>query len=161
MKSTEYIKELIDRYWTGDTSVVEEQEIKTFFSLNNNLPECLEQWRDWFEGESAITNLKLNDDFEKQILAKISSTETKKKPKIKQMITLSIAVAAMFAIAFVLWTDKTTCDYDEISYAEAVRDYETTKEMLYLTSSIINQTKTKVEDNISELKVVKEYIKLK
>ncbi len=65
------ITNLIDRYWNGETSLDEEQEIRSFFRSQCFLPPHLEQHRKWFIGIDDLTRITLGEDFDNRILAEI------------------------------------------------------------------------------------------
>ena len=95
-----YIEQLLDRYFEAETSLEEEQILRTFFS-QEKLPAELEPWRALFTAESDQT---LGDDFDARILdMTVHQTSTDAEaPKVKaQVITLTQRLAPLFKAAAV------------------------------------------------------------
>lgn len=65
----EYIEQLLERYFNAETTLEEEQTLRTFFS-SSNVPARLEQWRALFVADSDET---LGDDFDARILSIIAA----------------------------------------------------------------------------------------
>lgn len=96
-----YIEQLLDRYFEAETSLEEEQILRTFFS-QEKLPAELEPWRALFTAESDQT---LGDDFDARILdMTVHQTSTDAEaPKVKaQVITLTQRLAPLFKAAAVI-----------------------------------------------------------
>ena len=96
-----YIEQLLDRYFEAETSLEEEQILRTFFS-QEKLPAELEPWRALFTAESDQT---LGDDFDARILDMTvhQTTEDAEAPKVKaQVITLTQRLAPLFKAAAVI-----------------------------------------------------------
>ena len=55
--TTEYIKQLLDKYWAGDTSIEEERALKTFFS-GGAVPEDLKKYVPLFLWKAKQLQLK-------------------------------------------------------------------------------------------------------
>ena len=64
-----YINQLLERYWAGETSLEEEQILRSFFS-QPNVPEELKQYRCLFiyEQTEPATDV-LGDDFDEQLMS--------------------------------------------------------------------------------------------
>ena len=96
-----YIEQLLDRYFEAETSLEEEQILRTFFS-QEKIPAELEPWRALFTAESDQT---LGDDFDARILDMTvhQTTEDAEAPKVKaQVITLTQRLAPLFKAAAVI-----------------------------------------------------------
>lgn len=64
-----YIEQLLERYWNGETSLEEEQILRTFFS-QKDVPAGLLKYRDLFLYEAAETKDDvLGDDFDDRMMA--------------------------------------------------------------------------------------------
>ena len=163
------IQELIDLYWNGETTVDEEKSIREFFASNNNLPKDMEQWQNWFIGENAINRTILDDSFEENILSYLEQPEqphasaSVKYIKLKHILWLSASIAAILVAVcfFRIDTDKSTHITQDMSLIEAQKNYELLKELLYLTSSTINQAEAALEENINRIGIINEYINIK
>ena len=73
-----YISQLLDRYWQGETTLEEEQILRSFFS-QLCIPEELQKYRSLFiyEQTEKHTNT-LGDDFDERMMALIDEPETVK-----------------------------------------------------------------------------------
>ena len=71
-----YISQLLDRYWQGETTLEEEQILRSFFS-QLCIPEELQKYRSLFiyEQTEKHTNT-LGDDFDERMMALIDEPET-------------------------------------------------------------------------------------
>lgn len=64
-----YIEQLLERYWTAETTPEEEGILRTFFS-QKDIPAGLEQYRAIFDYEAEEAGIRLpDDDFDARILA--------------------------------------------------------------------------------------------
>lgn len=79
-----YIEQLLERYWTADTSVEEERILRTFFS-QENIPSEFAKYRNLFAYEQQnLDNDKLGDDFDERML---SLTEEAVQPAQRRTLT--------------------------------------------------------------------------
>ena len=63
-----YIEQLLERYWQCETTLEEEQILRTFFS-QENVPACLLPYKDLFTYEqSDVEENVLGDEFDKMML---------------------------------------------------------------------------------------------
>jgi len=77
-----YIKQLLERYWQCETSLEEENILRTFFS-QKEVPVELLPYKDLFTYEqSEVRNDTLGDDFDERIMAIINEPENVKAKKI-------------------------------------------------------------------------------
>jgi anti-sigma factor RsiW len=156
------LKTLINQYWDGATTLEEERAIKHFFSTHSDLPTEIEQWRKWFATTTAISHAELSEDFDARILASIEKEV--KVPKYIPLFHRFIAVAASVAIllcAYLGWI-KTTHHEEEpqMTYEEAQEIMDMTKAVLYFTSAKMNQAETILQENMSKIDRMNEYIKI-
>ena len=77
-----YISQLLDRYWQGETTLEEEQILRSFFS-QLCIPEELQKYRSLFiyEQTEKHTNT-LGDDFDERMMALIDEPETEQAPAV-------------------------------------------------------------------------------
>ena len=66
-----YIEQLLERYWDAETTLEEENILRTFFS-QQDIPADMEMWRPLFVNEQKEV---LGDDFDARILAMIGQSE--------------------------------------------------------------------------------------
>ena len=94
-----YIEQLLSRYFAAETTLQEEQILKTFYAQHNNgMPELLSQYAPLFsalEGDE-----RLGDDFDDRIL---QMTETGEAPVVKaRTISLVERLRPLFSAAAVV-----------------------------------------------------------
>lgn len=93
-----YINQLLERYWAGETSLEEEQILRSFFS-QPNVPEELKQYRCLFiyEQTEPATNV-LGDDFDEQLMSIIE----RPRPVKARVLTIGQRFAPLFKAAAVV-----------------------------------------------------------
>ena len=157
------VEKLIDLYWEGATSVDEEKMICSFFSSHEHLPVELEKWRNWFEGRNAVCAMELDDSFDDTILAyakRSTSAPKAKRFRLRHAAWTAIASAAMIGLIYFSWikiSEPAVVADLEIS-AEQQKEYEIVKELLFFTSSKINQTEIILDENLNKIDVINTYI---
>lgn len=93
-----YIKQLLERYWNCETSLEEEDILRTFFS-QEDIPSELESYKALFTyelGESK--NETLGDDFDQKMMDIIEGEESQKPEKAK-VISLTERLKPLFKAA--------------------------------------------------------------
>ena len=101
-----YINQLLDRYWKGETSLEEEQILRSFFS-QICVPEELAKYRPLFNYEQTETKTDhLGDDFDERIMSMIDEPQelkVKAQPiRISKRFAPLFKAAAMVAIVLTL-----------------------------------------------------------
>lgn len=101
-----YINQLLDRYWKGETSLEEEQILRSFFS-QICVPEELAKYRPLFNYEQTETKTdRLGDDFDERIMSMIDEPQelkVKAQPiRISRRFAPLFKAAAMVAIVLTL-----------------------------------------------------------
>lgn len=159
---------LIDKYWEGETSLEEEREIRSFFNGNPVLPESLEQHRRWFSGVEEIASAELGDDFDERILSEIARRSEQETHPAEQtfrkaifrswrIIAASVAASLLF---FLGWNQFTAEEQPEMTYAEAQEAMLLVKDVLYFTSSKLNEAENITRENLGKIDVINEYVKI-
>lgn len=99
-----YIKQLLDRYWRGETSLEEEDILRAFFS-QDDIPAEMRQYKPIFAYQTAeVKNDVLGDDFDDVLMKRIAE-ETPVKARIISMtdrLKPLFKAAAMVAIILTL-----------------------------------------------------------
>lgn len=80
------IKELIRKFWLGETSLEEENILKEYFRYNQNAPEEFEETARYFNYIEEENKPVLGDDFDNLIMDKIKGLEGKKTFRIWPML---------------------------------------------------------------------------
>ena len=131
-----YIRQLLERYWKGETTLEEEQILRTFF-IQKDIPEDMEVYRPLFayESEEVKTDV-LDAAFDERVLASIEEP-AKVKAKVVRLphvlwpLFKAAAVVAMFitisnAIQMSFDTDPTSAglyngsDYNRMQHGVSV-----------------------------------------
>ncbi len=146
-----YIEQLLERYWTCETSLEEEQILRSFFS-QKDVPAELTKYRDLFAYENEAKDMELGEKFDQKVLATIEATKTVKihrltwKQRIAPFCKAAAAVAVMITISNVL--ESTLTDNQDTA----------TNNETHLSDTYVRSEKVKdlynVEDKVkAELKV--------
>lgn len=92
-----YIEQLLDRYFSAETTLEEENILRTFFS-QENIPAEMEQWRALFTADAEET---LGDDFDARMLEMIGEqADSDRVPVVKaREITLTRRFMPLFKAA--------------------------------------------------------------
>ena len=115
MNEYKYIEDLLERFFEGETSNAEEQELYQFFA-RPDLPEHLKPYQPVF------------GYFETGIVREVSGTETvkpaRKAPFVKRYLFAGIAIAASLLLLFVLnnRTDKAEDDFNPYAGSYIIRN---------------------------------------
>ena len=92
-----YIEQLLERYFTAETTLQEEQILRSFFSQEDSeMPENLRQYAPLFE--AMVPEETLDDDFDERLLAM-----TEEAPVVEaRVISLSQSLRPLFSAAAVV-----------------------------------------------------------
>ena len=99
-----YINQLLERYWQGETTLEEEQILRSFFS-QLCVPEELAKYRPLFVYEQTEPKAdRLGDDFDERLLAMIDEPQhvAAQRVKLSQRFAPLFKAAAMVAIVLTL-----------------------------------------------------------
>ncbi len=96
----QYIEQLLERYWKCDTTLEEEQILRSFFS-QDNVPDTLKPYASLFAYEASnIQDTHLDDEFTRRVMAAISD-EAEERPTAKT-VSLLARIAPLFKAAAVV-----------------------------------------------------------
>ena len=88
-----YIEQLLEKFWNCETSVEEEQILRSFFH-QEEIPAHLLRYKPLFAYQEAEKEVRLGDDFDKRILAEVE------RPVVKaHRLTLRSRVMPLFKAA--------------------------------------------------------------
>ena len=97
-----YIEQLLERYWLCETTLEEEQILRTFFS-QESVPVRLLPYKDLFTYEQAdVENNKLGDDFNRHMLEMVGEVPPVKAKKISMTQRLRPLFKAAAIVAIIL-----------------------------------------------------------
>ncbi|MBR4730005.1 MAG: pyruvate ferredoxin oxidoreductase [Prevotella sp.] len=91
-----YIEQLLERYWQGETTLQEEDILRSFFSQADNpdIPESIRKYQPLFTLEKEAP---LGDDFDERILGMIEEDQPKAK-----IVTLTSRLMPLFKAAAIV-----------------------------------------------------------
>jgi len=81
-----YIEQLLERYWECQTTLEEEAILRNFFR-QADIPASLLPYRDIFQVEEEMAEVRLSDDFDKRLMERL---EVKEEEEVAQCQTISI-----------------------------------------------------------------------
>lgn len=157
MNKLTYIKALLDKYFEGNTSLEEENQLKRYFQ-QTDIAEELEVFRPLF-GLLVIEKEKgLSDAFDEKVVEKVIKTQ--KKTKIKRLYYWGTAVAASCLLAVTTWTlypkidaeptsEQLWAKYEIKDPNEAIK---ITRDALRTVSVQLNRGAAKAADEVELLK---------
>ena len=97
-----YIEQLLDRYWLCETSLEEEQILRTFFS-QENVPVSLLPYKDLFTYEqNDVETMQLGDDFDRRVLEMVGEVAPVKARTISLTQRLKPLFKAAAIVAIIL-----------------------------------------------------------
>ena len=98
----EHIEHLLQRYWLCETTLEEEAQLREFFSRQQSLPAHLLRYRDWFAGERCLQDYRLDEDFDRRILAQIEPAVKARRLTLTARFMPLLRAAAVVAVVLVL-----------------------------------------------------------
>lgn len=109
-----YIDQLLERYWKGETSLEQEQILRSFFS-QKSVPEQLRKYIDLFTYEQSEPKTDvLGKDFDERVMAMIAEPPTVK----ARIVTLKQRLAPLYKAAAVVAIILTLSNAAQISFHE-------------------------------------------
>jgi len=159
-----YIEQLIERYWQCETSLMEEQILRSFFS-QEEIPAHLLPYREVFVYQQTQQEVKLSADFDEKVLAAIETPVVKARHlTIASRFMPLMRAAAMVAFVITLgnvaqrsFFAEDQLDYNYESYKDTYKDpqmaYEQLSSALMKVSEGINKSQTQLaSDSILKAK---------
>ena len=118
-----YINQLLERYWKCETSLEEEEILRTFFS-QDELPAELKPYKSLFTYElSEAKNETLGEDFDQKMMALIEAEYTKEPNKAK-VVSLTERLKPLFKAAAVVAIFLTLGNAAQVPFQDDMRDVE-------------------------------------
>ncbi len=157
-----YIEALLDRYWEGETSLQEEEELRFFFTGHNDLPVHLKKYKSLFVYQVLAKQEELDDAFDEKLLALIKAPVVKAekitffmrmKPFLKAVAMITAVLAISNVTQYIVKGGKSDYNYD--NYVETYDDPEVAYEQLSVAfrmlSEEISANNLVVPDTLAEL----------
>ena len=96
-----YIEQLLQRYFAAETTVQEEQILRTFFS-QDKMPENLRRWQPLFQAQESWSNARLDEHFDERILQQVGEQHVRaQRITLRQRLRPLYTAAAFIAFAIV------------------------------------------------------------
>ncbi|MEM9823904.1 MAG: hypothetical protein AAF985_22660 [Bacteroidota bacterium] len=158
------IQSLLDKYWEGQTSLEEEQTLKTYFQ-QEALPEEWKAYAPFFQMLSTESKMGTSSAFDKQ-LEEALTKETKKQPRplhSYRWMLRAAAVLLLVSMSFLLL--KTLPEQQQITQEEETYEnpelaYAKAKEVLLLLSTKMQRGTEKASDGVKKAQKASDIIKL-
>lgn len=148
------IKEFLDKFWEGKTSLEEELAIKEYFKFNE-IPEDLKYMASYFSLIDSEQNLELDEDFDLGVMAQVHESYEGRKTKVFSLYNKWFGMAASFILILgtVYWAydqsqnnvnhaDQAGIDkieLNETNKLEVRTALDETKSALYILSDKLNK----------------------
>lgn len=148
-----YIEQLLARYWQCETSLQEENELRSFFA--GEVPSHLLSYKEWFVYQLEQQEIKIGDDFEERILAQIKAPVVKaKRITLVSRLTPLFKAAAMVAVVLSLggilqrslFADKSALDYNYDAYTDTYDDPEVAYKQVSSALMMLSENMNKLKD---------------
>lgn len=124
MMNYQYIEQLLERYWECDTTLEEEQILRSFFS-QANVPDSLKPYASLFAYEAtSMQGTHLGDDFTQKVMAAISEEpadkQTTKTVSLMTRVAPLLKAAAVVAVVVTVGTlSERTMQMNSATQADA------------------------------------------
>lgn len=144
---------LLDKYWEGDTSLQEEEELRYFYNHCRQIPEELAGYRELFIYQKEERQIRLGSDFDRKILASVCNKQSvgwRKWFQVAAVLLLLLGGSQLFI--GINETQKDTCQTPEQALTEV-------RQALNFVSSRMNRGQQLLEENLDEMKWINRYIK--
>lgn len=146
----QYIEQLLERYWECQSTLEEEQILRSFFS-QTDLPEHLQPYASLFAYEAQSHDEHLDEQFDRRIMELIETEEAQKHQEVKvaeaKTITLSKRLAPFFKAAAVVAIALCIGNIAE----RALQNNSVSRDAGVPT---ISDTYTKTEDITAKIKII-------
>jgi hypothetical protein len=138
------IRELVEKYWEGDTTLEEEEQLRDYFS-QEEAPEGLKNEAALFRYYRSNTRFRtLDTQFDDQLVQRIERKQSRQRWLVFRPMMSAAAVVVLLLAAVILFKTKTESPAPAIvttedTYEDPRLAYEQTKEALLLVSSLMNE----------------------
>ncbi|WP_300727508.1 hypothetical protein [uncultured Bacteroides sp.] len=149
-----YIEQLLERYWNCETSVEEEQILRSFFH-QKEIPAHLLRYKSLFVYQDAEKEVKLGDDFDRRILAEIERPVVKAKrltlhSRFMPLFKAAAVMALLFTIGGVVKHSMGSGKADVVYVYDQFEDRTNDPQVAYEADSVKAPMKVTVKSQIEE-----------
>lgn len=166
--TTQQIHELLDKYFEGQTTLVEEAQLKAYFQ-NGEVATSLAMYSDFFQFLDQEKTPTLRADFETDLITQLKGPNTSTRTaKIRQLPGMLLRIAAMLVLLVGLYflmpkqdTPLTAAEFDW-SKAEPQTEeeaFEQTKAALELLASKLNGGAKTASDHLHQVEKLNDIFK--
>ncbi len=155
-----YIKNLLDKYWAGESSLEEEATLRNYFQGDDIAPE-LKSFQPMFQFFTAASETESEQDvlsqmdFEEDNIIPLASRNSPFYIFKRIAAILILAVSSFWAYQMVTFdNDVQAHQLDTFEEAEAEEAYRTTQAALQLISAKLNKGKSSAAAGISKVRVM-------
>lgn len=162
------IKKLLDQYFEGQTSLEEEEQLRTYFQ-QENIPDDLKAFQPLFHFFNFEQTQELDQDFDAKVLEQIQ-LEAENKPTIRRLLPyvrrIAAAVVLALGIAFIAYqytmpeeTQKQAIDWSKYEPQTAEEAFKITKAALLRTSSKLNTGASQAAQEFTKIEEISKFFK--
>lgn len=147
-----YIEQLLGRYWNCETSIEEEQILRSFFS-QDDIPEELREYAPLFTLQNEEQQVALGNEFDEKMLDLIAETEevtAKKKASVLHLVARQVYpfIKAVAVVAVILTignvAEKATMTQEQFPDQPSNADTYVRQENISAQIKVIDQKKSEV-----------------
>jgi len=150
-----YIEQLLERYWQCETSVMEEQILRSFFS-QEEVPVHLLPYKEVFAYQQVQKEVKISEDFEERILALVDVPVVKaRRMTLTNRFMPLMKAAAMVAMVLTLgnvaqhsFFAEDELDYNYETYKDTYKDPQMAYEQLSTAIMKVSEGINKSQDKL-------------
>lgn len=130
-----YIEQLLERYWDCETSLEEEQILRSFFR-QREVPAHLLRYKQLFVYQEAEKEVRLGEDFDAKILAQIEkpvvkATRLTMRARFMPLFKSAAMIAALFVMGTVMQRSMESSESEVVLVRDEYRDTATDPQVAY------------------------------
>ena len=148
-----WIEELLDKYWNCATSLEEEEELRLFFILHEDLPPHLAKYREMFAYQQQEKCMKLDEQFDRKLLEMVQEKPQRGRRRWRYIVqAAAVLVLCLMVREGIVKRNDSTAQTPEQALQEV-------QQALNFVSQKLNRSQQILEKNINEIETITKYIK--
>ena len=167
--TTQHIQSLLDKYFEGESTLVEEAQIKAYFQ-GDQIDESLQIYSEFFQflGEEKDQQT-LRPEFETELLAELAKEDTpSRSAKVRQLPGMLLRIAALVVLMIGLYflvpqqDDQLTAgefDWESVELENEQEAFEQTKAALELLASKLNGSSKTATEHLQNVEKINNMLK--
>ncbi len=163
--STTLIKKLLEKYFDGNTSIAEEQILKSYFNEHEVASELL-PYQSLFQYFTTTATIQSSDDLERKIVAQLPTATIRRIPSTWMRWTIGIAASIAMLVAGWWVADQwqteeqvAVINWEQYEPDNPEEAYEYTKAALELLAKKLNGGAAQVAEELDKLNEVSSIFK--